>query len=93
MVKQEIYKINDFFALAGRKGQFICGKFGRACRAATQRDKQVDPNPHTWAQTNFTFGEMTPNDTNNVPRPPRGLTRTQKFRQQAVGLLKVEKGR
>lgn len=59
MVKREIYKINDFFPLAEQKGQFICGKFGRACQAATRRDKQIDTNPHTWAQATFTLGEMT----------------------------------
>lgn len=81
MVKQEIYKINDFFALAGRKGQFICGKFGRGCRAATQRDKQIDTNPRTWAQTNFTLGEMTPQ---TICYVLLGAWHTQKVRQQIV---------
>lgn len=36
MVKQEIYKINDFSALAGRKGQFICASLGDARWAVTQ---------------------------------------------------------
>lgn len=42
MVKQEIYKINDFFTLAGWRRPIYLNKFGQACWAAPKWEKQTD---------------------------------------------------
>lgn len=77
MVKQEIYKINDFSTLAGRRRPIYLNKFGQACWALHQseRNKQTKKSlqftPNAW--------HFRGNDTKTIALcPPESFTKKKK---------------
>lgn len=76
MVKQEIYKINDFFTLAGWRRPIYLNKFGRACWAAPKREKQTDNNKKKSLQFTPNVWHFRGNDTKTIARcPPESFTK------------------